>query len=420
MNFKKKSKAKMAVIGSAVAIFWPGALTFGYPGVMGFYWQQIYGVSQSAVSNCLFFILVALGIFMFMVGKLQEKIGTRVMITVGSIISGIAVIIAAFSTNMYMIYLWAFLNGVACSFIYTPVLTTVQKWFPEQRGLVSGIINFSFGISAAIMSPIFNHMLKSQGYFSMNIKIAIMTVIIGVIAAQFTEVPERVKITNAEDNNKTGVAAKQIDTSFTVVESISTKTFWFFWLTWALQGAAGISMVSLSTLFGISKGFSVADAVLVLTSFNLTNGVSRIIAGFVSDILGRNITMSIAFILAGIAYFLLPFTNALGIICILAAVIGFAFGTLFACSGPLASDCFGLKHFGAIFGLLFTAYGFFSGIIGPSLGGYLIDSANGNFSLAFIYLGMLCVTSSALIIFVTPIRKVVSLDIDLHKSNPPH
>jgi OFA family oxalate/formate antiporter-like MFS transporter len=405
MAMTKNPKGLIAVIGSVIAIFWPGALSFGYPGVMGLYWQQTYGVSKIAVGNCLFFVLVALGIFMFIVGKLQERIGTRIMITVGSIICGTAVIIAAFSTNIYMVYLWAFLNGVAASFIYTPILTTVQKWFPEQRGLVSGIVNFSFGISAAIMSPIFSHMLKSQGYFLMNIEIAIMAVIIGVIAARFTEVPERVKFSDGEDNNKTGLAARQTDTSSTVAESIRTKSFWFFWLTWALQGAAGISMVTLSTLFGISKGFSVASAVLVLTSFNLTNGISRLITGYVSDILGRNMTMSIAFFLAGIAYLLLPFTNALGIICILAAVIGFAFGTLFACSAPLASDCFGLKHFGAIFGLLFTGYGFVSGIIGPSLGGYLIDSANGNFSLAFIYLGILSVMSSASIIFVTPIRE---------------
>lgn len=405
VKLTRKARGWLAVIGGIIALFFPGALTFGYPGVMSLHWQQAFGVNQSAIGTSLFFLLFALGTFMFLAGKLHEKLGTRVMITIGTLISGTAVIVAAFSTNIYMIYLWAFLNGAANSFIYSPVLTTVQKWFPEKKGLVSGIVNFSFGISAAIMSPIFNYTLKSQGYFSMNLTIAVITVILGVTAAQFAEVPERTKFENSQQHNQIGVAANQMDKSYSAAESVKTKAFWFFWLTWAFMGAAGMSMVTLSTSFGISKGFSITNAVIVLTSFNLTNGFSRLIAGFVSDHLGQTKTMSIAFFLAGPAYFLLPFANSLGFICILAAIIGFAFGTLFACSAPLASNRFGLKHFGAIFGLLFTAFGFISGIIGPSLGGYLIDRTGGNFSLVFVYLGLLCVTSAGFILFVAPAKK---------------
>jgi len=86
----------------------------------------------------------------------------------------------------------------------------------------------------------------------------------------------------------------------------------------------------------------------------------------------------------------------------LAAVIGFAFGTLFGVSAPLATDCFGLRHFGAIFGLVFTAYGFISGVIGPSLAGYLLDATNGNFFVVFAYLGVFCLLSGVFIRFVVP------------------
>jgi OFA family oxalate/formate antiporter-like MFS transporter len=89
---------------------------------------------------------------------------------------------------------------------------------------------------------------------------------------------------------------------------------------------------------------------------------------------------------------------------VLAAVIGFAFGTLFAVSAPLAVDCFGLEHFGAIFGLIFTAYGFVSGAIGPSLGGYILDVSEGNFIVVFTYLGVFCVLSGCFIRFVSPPR----------------
>ncbi len=124
----KQTRAIMAVAGSSVTIFWPGALTFGYTGVMGPYWQQLFNVGKGATGNCLFFVLVALGIFMFLVGKWQEKIGTRAMITIGAIICSLAVVVAAYASNLYMVYVWAFLNGTGVSFIYTPCLTTVQRW----------------------------------------------------------------------------------------------------------------------------------------------------------------------------------------------------------------------------------------------------------------------------------------------------
>ncbi len=116
--------------------------------------------------------------------------------------------------------------------------------------------------------------------------------------------------------------------------------------------------------------------------------------------------MSITFLAAGGAYFVLPHNmSSLTAISVLAAIIGFGFGTLFAVSAPLAADCFGLTHFGAIFGLVFTAYGFVAGALGPSLSGYLLDMTSGNFIIVFTYLGIFCVLSGIFIRFV--VRPVV-------------
>ncbi|HBC93162.1 MAG TPA: MFS transporter [Pelotomaculum sp.] len=395
----------MAVVGSAGAIFWPGALIFGYTGVMGPFWQQLFHVGKGAIGNCQFFNLISLGIFMFLAGKWQEKIGTRAMITIGVIICSLALVVATFATSLNMIYLWAFLTGTSSCFIYTPCLTTVQRWWPERRGLVSGIVNFIFGISAAIMSPFFSGMLKTMGYQSMNMLVAVLVLIVGIVSAQFTEVPERVKF-NAADNKPMPSAAivpqlKQ-NVSLTVEQAMRTRSFWFLWLVWAFQGAAGVVMVTLSVDFGLSSGFSMDEAVFVLIAYNLMSGLSRISTGYVSDIAGRNITMSITFFAAGAAYFFLAGVQNLIAIAISVAVIGFSFGTLFAVSAPLVSDCFGLKHFGAIYGLIFTSYGFFSGVLGPSLSGYLIDMNKGNFTPIFIYLGVFCLLSGVLIRFAVP------------------
>jgi OFA family oxalate/formate antiporter-like MFS transporter len=383
-----------------MAIFWSGSFIFGFPGVMASYWQDLFQVGKGAVGNILFFLLASVGFFMFFVGRLQEKYGTRAMITIGAVLTGLDMFLIAHASSVFWLYLWAFLMGTASCFLYIPGLTTAQQWFPARRGLVAGIVNFTFGVSAALMAPLFGMLLGSLGYVAMNYALAIVALLMGVIAAQFTEGPQ---VAFSQNSATPGSAAPHaLGPSLTVSESLKTTSFWFLWITWALQGAAGIAMVTLSTAFGLSRGFTLESAVIVLTAFNAANGTGRLVTGFLSDIIGRNFTMSVAFCAAGAAYFLLPYAQSLVVMATLAAVIGFAFGTLFGVSAPLATDCFGLEHFGAIFGLVFTAYGFISGVIGPSLAGYVLDHSNGNFFAVFGYLGVFCLLSGVFIRFVVP------------------
>jgi len=419
----RTTRGILALVGSSAAIFLPGALIFGYPGVMSPYWREVFEVGTGATGNIMFFILAAVGTFMFVVGRWQEKVDTRLTVSISAVVCGLSLLIASYATSIYMVYLWAFLAGTGSCFVYMSGLTVVQRWFPQKRGLVSGVVNLFFALSAAIMAPVFGSLLQTLGYVAMNRLIALVTVVVGIIAAQFVQTPERAGYdvearapANGEsraDIKKTSVEIKEasssraektarLRSSFTVKEAVRTKSFWFLWLTWALQGAAGIAMINLSVAFGLARGFSLESAVLLLTAFNLTSGLSRILAGFVSDIVGRNMTLSLTFFGAACAYFALPHTRTLGIAAVLIAVIGFSFGTMFSVSAPLVSDCFGLKHFGPIFGLVFTAYGFLAGILGPSLSGHLLDLTAGNFLPVFTYLGVFCVLSGFLIRMVVP------------------
>ena len=371
---------------------------------MGPLWQQRFSVGQGAIGNTLFFVLVAVGFFMFFVGRWQERWGTRRMILLGTVLFGLNQFLVAFADHLWMIYAWAFINGATASFIYIPGLTTVQRWFPERRGLVSGIVNLVYGLSAAVMSPLFGILLLRLGYQSMNILLAWIALTMGVLAALANASPEGVGSAGAIPGGRPGPSAAQLGPSATIGESLRSSSFWFLWFTWALQGAAGIALVTLAVPYGLARLQTLASAVMILTAFNLTNGLSRLIMGYLSDKISRTGGMSLAFLAAGIAYLLLPRVSDLAIIMVLAAVIGFAFGTLFAVSAPLAVDCFGLKHFGAIYGLVFTAYGFLAGAIGPSLSGYLLDATDANFSIVFSYLGFFCLISSFLIRRVRPFR----------------
>lgn len=398
-----KGRGVLAVIGSAGAIFWPGAFIFGYPGVMGPVWQQKFGVGQGAIGNTLFFVLAAVGCLMFFVGRWQERWGTRKLITIGALLCGLNTFLIAYADRLWLLYLWAFLNGAASCFILIPGLTTVQRWFPARRGLVSGIVNLIFGLSAAVMAPLFGILLQSLGYVSMNLLLGWTALVLGLAFAQVTEVPERVEKPTEKEGGVPPQSIPSTGPAVSVRECLQSRSFWYLWLTWALMGAAGIAMVFLAVPYGLSRGFGPASAVMILTAFNLTSGVSRLVMGYLSDKISRTAGMSVTFLAAAGAYLLLPYVSGLGTAALLAAVIGFAFGTLFSVSAPLTVDCFGLRHFGTIFGLVFTAYGFVAGLLGPSLSGYLLDSNGGNFSPVFIYLGVSALIASFLILRVKPV-----------------
>ena len=353
-------------------------------------------MGRAATGLTIFFMLAAVGAFMFLVGRWQERWGLRRMIALGVILTALASLVVSQAGSIYTVYVWAFLNGIASSFVYVPALTLVQWCYPQKRGLVAGTVSMVFGLAAAIMSPLFAKMLSAFGYEAMNLAVALLTLSIGLLGAYFARAPEAWE--NAASARRTGgtTAAKPTAQiipsakSFSVMESLHTRSFWLLWITWTFAGAAGVSMTVLATGYGLFLGFPLSSAILILTAFNLTNGMSRLISGILSDLFGRNQVMSLAFLAAGVAYFVLPWADGLGACALLAAVVGFSFGTLFSVSAPLVADCFGLEHFGAIFGLTFAAYGFVAGPLGPTLSGYLLDVTGDNFFLVFLYLGIFC------------------------------
>jgi OFA family oxalate/formate antiporter-like MFS transporter len=394
----EKSGRTLVLIACACAIFWPGAFIFGYPGVMSAHWQQTFNAGRSDVGQIIFFILIGATCFMYLCGRWQEKYGPGKLAVIGSLSGGSSVIWLGWAQSMSAVHVWAFVAGASSAFIYVPALTVVQRWYPERRGLVSGFFNMAFALSAAVMSPVFTVLLSSWGYRMVNLTMGCVALAAGLAASIFIRFP------GADPGSSTAAPASD-QSSRSVVEALKTREFWCIWLTWVLAGGAGASMLVLATGFGLARGLNLSQAVVLLTAFNLTNGGGRLVSGFFSDRWGRSRTMAISFTCAAIAYICMPHLEGILLWSILAAVIGFAFGTLFAVSAPLAGDCFGMLHFGAIFGLIFTAYGFLSGPLGPWLSGYILDVTQNNYTFVFSYLGIMYLVSAVLIILVRPWRE---------------
>jgi OFA family oxalate/formate antiporter-like MFS transporter len=238
-------------------------------------------------------------------------------------------------------------------------------------------------------------------YENMHILFSVLTIIVGLTSGWFVRPPESAGSFTIQGREPLG-EKKQGILQFTVIEALKTRNFWLIWITWAFQGAAGMAMLTLTTSYGLYRGFSLESAALILMAFNMTNGGSRLVTGMLSDVWGSSRVMSASFLAAGVAYFFMPHVHSLPATIILAAMTGFAFGTLIAVTAPIVVDCFGLSYFGAIFGIVWSAFGFVSGLIGPSLCGYLLDISGEGFTLVFSYLSLCSIISGIFIMFVRP------------------
>ncbi len=378
-----KRRGILVLVSCCINMIWIGTSIFSLPGVMAPYWQKSLNITAGTVSKCPFWILLATGIFMYIVGRLQEIWSPRVLIFIGSIILGLTNFCLYYIKSIYYVFAWAFFVGCASAFLYIPAITVVQRWFLKNKGLVVGLVNLVFGISASILAPFINELFLKLDLFKFSLSIGLMSFFTGAILSPFISFPDDLaKIEKREES-----------LDFSLKEVLKSKNFWFIWLCWAFTGGAGISMVTLATLFGTSLGLKTSKAVVILSSFNFANGAGRLFTGIASDKFGRVKTMFICFLIGALGYLFIPITSSFYVWCFCAIAVGIAFGSLFAVSAPLIMECFGIKRFGAVFGLVFTGYGFVAGPLGPWTSGVLLNLTN-NFSLVFLYLGILLLFSS--------------------------
>ena len=378
-----------------LAIFFPGAFVFGFPGVMASEWQTMFQVNKAQIGRLMFFILAGTGCSMYLAGKLQEKFDSRVIIFMGSLVCSVAMFFVGHATSMNQVYIWAFAEGFFCSFIYIPCLSLFQRLFPENRGLVTGIVNLTFGGAAAVMSPIFTYFLVSKGYLFTSNFAATISLCIGTVAALF------VRPSKGMDS----LGGRSV-TTLSLKKTLQLAPFWYLWCIWALAGASGISLIVLTSSFGQHLGYGITEYVYILTSFNILNGIGRLVCGRLADRYPKQRIMMVVFLMAAFAYGFMPFVQALYLVSFLACFVGLAFGVLFTVSAPLVTEVFGLENFGRIFGLVFTAYGFLAGFLGPWLSGIILDATDSNYQFVFWVFALFYLISSVLILKVkSPIKQ---------------
>jgi len=388
---------KIILAFGCLTIFFPGAFVFGFPGVMASEWQALFHVNKAQIGRLMFFILAGTGFSMALAGKLQEKITGNYIIFMGSLFCGGAMFFVGRATTIEHIYIWGFIEGFFSGFVYIPCLIIFQKMYPDHKGLVTGIFNLTFGGAAAVISPLFTYFLVSKGYGFTSDFCGFISVFLGTSLALFVKNPEReIKLAN---QHKSSLSPKTI---------IQMPSFWLLWCIWALSGASGISMIDLSSSFGAHLGYGITQYVYILVGFNVLNGIGRLACGMMSDHYSKQHILMMAFLMASLAYFLMPWFSHILIISVLAGFIGLAFGGMFTVSAPLVTEVFGLENFGIVFGMIFTAYGFFAGFLGPWLSGIILDMTGSNYKVVFSLFAMFYLISSLLILKVKTRKPIVN------------
>ena len=296
-------------------------------------------------------------------GYLIDKFGPRIMVCGSGVLVAIAWVINSLADLLALLYLGAAIGGIGAGVIYGASVGNALKWFPDRRGLAAGLTAAGFGAGSALtVIPIAN-MIASSGYqaaflwFGLGQGIVVCLVALLLKAPQAGEVP--IPATSA---------VQQTRRDYGPTEALKTPVFWIMYAMFVMVGAGGL--MAIAQLAPIANDYKVAGipvSILGLTlpalTFALTidrvlNGLCRPFFGWVSDNIGRENTMFIAFFLEGVGiYALLYFASNPLLFVILSGMVFFAWGEIYSLFPATCTDIYGRKYATTNYGMLYTAKG---------------------------------------------------------------
>jgi OFA family oxalate/formate antiporter-like MFS transporter len=294
-------------------------------------------------------------------GYLVDRFGPRPVVLVGGILVGIAWVMNAYADSLTVLYIAAAIGGVGAGAVYGTCVGNALKWFPDRRGLAAGLTAAGFGMGSALTVIPIQAVIKGNGYeaaflyFGLGQGIIVFLLSFFLAAPRKGDVPEVAKV----------VITRQ---QYTWAEMAKTPTFWVMYLMFVMMAAGGL--MATAQLGPIAKDFKIADvpvSIMGLTLPALTfalsidrvlNGVTRPFFGWVSDNIGRENTMFIAFALEAVGIVALAqLGNDPFYFVILTGLVFFAWGEIYSLFPSTCGDTYGTKFAATNAGLLYTAKG---------------------------------------------------------------
>jgi OFA family oxalate/formate antiporter-like MFS transporter len=359
---------------------------FNQPLVNKFNWEL------SSVAITFSITSFALAFATLFAGKLQEKWGIRKLIALSGFILGLGLILTSQISSLLMLYLLAgVIVGFADGTAYITSLSNLIKWFPNRKGLISGVSVSAYGLGSLIFKYINTTLINtvgiSQTFFYWGIIVMIMVVGGSLLLREAIIVETPINAENAENKR-----------DYTVKEMLATKEVYFLFIMFFTACMSGLYLISIVKDIGVQlAGLNVAAAANAVAMIAIFNTIGRLILGSLSDKVSRLKVIASTFFITTIAVLTLIFVQLnYGVFFICVAAIAFCFGGNITVFPAIVGDFFGLKNHSKNYGIVYQGFGL------GALAGSFIAAFLGGFKPTFIVIGTLCVLSLIIAIFIKP------------------
>jgi OFA family oxalate/formate antiporter-like MFS transporter len=362
-----------------------------------------FGWSISEITLTFTISIFVLGFAAFFGGLWLNRKGPRVVALTGGVLYGLGVFLASFSHNLWWLYLsYGVIGGIGLGFAYIVPVAVLVKWFPDRRGLITGIAVGGFGAGALITAPVATRLIQNVGVLSTFAYLGIAYLIVTVVTGLFMRnppdgwKPEGWTPTATETSHRAGH-------DFTLSEALKTWQWWALWLLLFLNTCAGISIISQEApLFQELTKVSAVVAASMVGLASIGNAVGRVFWAWVSDLITRRATFFVMFLIQALLFWFFPNIVTASLMTIVTFVVLMCYGGGFGTMPAFAADYFGPKNVGPIYGLMLTAWGFAS-VFGPLLIAHMRETAGSYRGALHVIAGVMAI-STLLPILVRPPR----------------
>jgi oxalate/formate antiporter len=303
-------------------------------------------------------------------GYLVDKFGPRLLLSVGGAVTGLSWVLASSVTTLTGLYLtYGLLGGIGTGIVYVGVIGHMVQWFPDRRGFATGIVAAGYGMGALLTTFPISESMKAASYQQAMFRWGLVFSVVGMLVAQGLRRPASTNSTSVSH----GGAPRPVEaTNYRPAEMLRTPIFWLMFVMMTMMSTAGLMVTSQMAAF--TRDFGLANALvfglpllpLALSLDRITNGLTRPFFGWLSDQIGRENTMVIAFTLEGMAMTLWLFTRSNPVAFVLmSGVVLFAWGEIFSLFPSTLTDTYGARHATTNYGFLYMAQGIGSVLGGP-------------------------------------------------------
>ena len=355
-------------------------------------------ITAGAYSTALFI----LGLFFMVTGRLTDRFGPRLVVTVCGVFFGSGILLMSRIEAVWQLYLfYGVMVAVGLSGSLVPMMSTASRWFVKRRGMMTGIVLAGVGVGQMTMPPLATYLIAIYGWRTSYIYAGIASLVLTVVAAQFLR-RDPAQIGQLPDG-ETELKPESLvsDTGgFSLGEALHTRQFWVLCAMYACYGSfihpTLLHIVPHTTDLGISA----MSAASIMSVIGGLTTVGRIGMGSIGDKIGHKRGLILAFILAAVAFLWLQGASELWTYYLFAVAFGFAYGGLIALEAPMAVELFGLKAHGALVGVIHSGATSGAAVCAP-LVGRLFD-ITGSYQLAFIAFAAFAVAGIALTLSLRP------------------